>query len=242
MRELKREIFDYKKLNFHVLPGKLGPFADRNTVSIYNSVFNFWQSYWGQLFNQLDSSAVNVEEFFRQDKILAITDPSADNAVVAYLCLNQFNLATAIAGHPYLSQYSAEFRDELKSRGIYSVWSGQYITVSEAYGARATRLNFAGTILSLMHRAYSEFSGPSTSLISLARKDNASANVAKKFGWATQGEPIEMHGVPVEQIMLAGTPPAPADEKIAELVEYFWKRRTEHEQGYYVETSQKIAA
>jgi hypothetical protein len=220
-------------VRLHVFSGKLGPHADSHTLGLYNQVYNFWESFWEKVMAGIQSALPSTEEFFRQDKILALIDERnpAEPAVVAFLCLNQYNLLSSAKKHSYLTQYSSEFWGEMHKANVSSVWSGQFITVSDSYSARATRVNFAAVILGLLHTYYANLAHSNSALISLARSDIASANTAKKFGWQTVGEPIVMHNVPVQPIALVGAPGPHRDAEVNTLIDKLWNRRTEHESG-----------
>lgn len=216
-----------QNMKCHVLPGKAGPnFSDRST---YLTVYKWWKEYWIGLMQGLGSELPSLEEFFRQDFVVALMD---EDAIVAMVTINQYNLDCAAIEHPYFEKYNERFHEFVKERKIENVYSGQWITVNPNYSARLTGRNFAAVILGLGHQVYRRFAHAKSALISVARADNPSANTAKRFGWETVGERFDLHNVACEQIALVGQPKAHANEEVNRLIEFYWERRREHDRGY----------
>lgn len=234
---------DARRIRLHLFRGKLGPHASQKDIELYNQVYDFWSTTWAKVMADIHSELQPAEEFFRQDRVLALIDESKPTPkVVAFLCLNQYNINTAVTAHAYLKQYDETFYAEMKAAGVTSLYSGQFITVNPEYSAKVTRVNYASIILGLLHKAYAEVAPAAAALVSLARSDNGSCNTALKAGWHTVGVPITMHHVPVSQITLIGPPGPHKGERINEAVEGFWKGRIEHESGYEQPAAYRRAA
>lgn len=224
----------------HVFSGKLGPYAKPADIDLYNQVYAFWRDYWTGVMNAIQSKLPPPEEFFRQDRVLALVDHGSPTpVVVAFVCANQYNLHTSVREHGYLRQYNQEFFSYLADARVRSVCSAQHFTVNNDYHVKVTQVSYASVILGLLQKVYGEWAAADTALVGVARTDNGSCGTALKFGWREVGTPISLHNVPVSQIAKVGPPLAHPEDYVNQLINQYWKERTHHESGYREEEDQQ---
>lgn len=123
--------------------------------------------------------------------------------------------------HSYFSSLPIDFFDLLHARNIESIQTMQYLYVDESWSASQTLINFGAIIGSLSLKNRSTVN-QSISL-TLARKDLASASLAKKGGFVEISE-SRKHNVPVGLLVCFEVKPYPQEE-VNQWADYYWKNK-----------------
>jgi hypothetical protein len=204
------------RLDYFVFSGGSRDFMD---FKLYDAVLAFWKAEWSKVFSEIDAPfLINEKDFESQSRITAIT---YGDEVVGIQTLNDF-VYEDIFCNPYFRPYTIEFIQGLVAQNVKRFQAMQYFLVSEDWSARATRINFAAIILGLSFKQQKFFSFDAT--VTLARKDVAAASTAKKFNMNQLGLDIQMHNVPVGQLLCTAPCLHPHEETNA-LINTLWNRK-----------------
>jgi hypothetical protein len=192
--------------------------------NIYDAVKYFWETEWNGVFQKIDSTfVVDADDFQKQTRVTAIMY-RGDVLGMQTLCDHRIE---DVLTHPYFKPYTKEFIHGLIDHRLKEFQVMQYFLINEKYGVRQTGLNLPAILLGLNFKQQLHYGLPAT--VGLARKDVASASTAAKFNMKQVGPDIEMHNVPVGQ-MLCLQPARHPKTEVAETIEMLWERRVDYTQ------------
>ena len=208
-----------KDLRYLVVSGQMGC-EGKNWHPAHNSflasIYHFWKTEWSQVFSEIHPDfEVNKESFFSQTRITALL---WRESIVAVQTLTDNKLFDFI-DNPYFKDYRVEFLQTLVRKKISRFQSMQHLIVGQRYGVWQCGLNLSAIILGLNFK-HQEFLNLQAT-IGLGRKDNASANTARKFNMLQVGPDIELHNVPVGQL-LCEKPAIHPKKAVQDLIDRLW--------------------
>ncbi len=208
--------FDLQSLKYVLLPGKL---EGEQEHELYDLVYCFWQDEWLRVFSAIDPNyQLDTRDFMKQKKICVIL---SHGEVVGMQTLGFFTTDDFLKD-AYFKPYTVGFLQNLLEIGVKNFQSMHYFLVNEKFQPRVTGQNFAAVILGLSFKNQIEDHLDAT--ITLARKDLAAASTARKFNMHQVGSDIEMHNVPVGQLLCLNPSPYPRQD-VNQLVESLWSSR-----------------
>jgi hypothetical protein len=207
------------ELEYYILSGKPNSLTP---PYLHAAVKEFWAEEWVKIFEKIDADfRLDTDDFERQSRVTALVH---QGKILGIQTLCDYSLKD-IDSHSYFQPYSPDFIAELKKRNLITFQAMKYFLVGEKYGVRATGLNLAAIILGLSFNQQKYFDFDAT--ITLARKDVASASTAAKFNMLQVGADIEMHNVPVGQLLCLEPTRYPRPE-VADAVDLLWSRRRDY--------------
>lgn len=115
-------------------------------VARHNQIYRFWKETWLEVLNGLKAESGGLaDDFLRQDLIAAIC---TENGVAAVHLYSFFSLdADSSRQHHYLAgNYPQEYFDKLKSLGVRTVMSMEYLTVNPAWRKRKCDIHIGAAL------------------------------------------------------------------------------------------------
>lgn len=206
-------------LDYVVLPGQ-HILAEND--ELYNRIFKFWRTEWKRVFADIDPNFILDEcDFSRQSKICAIL---AGDEIVGIQTLGVHQISDFLT-QSYFRPYTIEFYQNLIQHKVRNFQTMQYFLVNEHWSARATGHNFAAIVLGLSF--YQQKAEGYDATITLARKDVPATSTANKFNMIQVGSNIQMHNVPVGQLLCLEPENFPRPE-VTKAIETLWNKRMDY--------------
>ncbi len=214
-----------KKINdlrYVIIPGK--PSHDHPLNHLHEKAYLAWRQVWEAEFKALNFPIQDLaNDFLRQDYIPLLV--SGDEVAALHL-YSEFNISNrAITDHKYFtSNYPPEFLQALRSRGVKTVMSMEYLTVSPAWRAKQIKIQLADVMIGLGIKLLPETRAQA--YIGPARNDYKVSNKTYSFGFECIQANVVNHNVSCDLVAgfrdkLVSSP----DQKIAGLIQTLWSNR-----------------
>lgn len=207
------------KIRYQVVYGEDG--LSEQGQNFYKKLQAYWEKSWTDTFKILKSNEVlNPEDFAMQSRITSLI--SGDSVVGMHLLKDYSEVD--FRTHRYFKNYSENFLTALKRMNVVKLQSMQYFWVDPNWSKKKTGVNFAAIIGALSVKYQMEKKLDAS--ITLARKDNASHDIARSFG-LEEIDVSTMHNVQVSQ-MICLKPASFPDVIVSKYSDYYWKNKVEY--------------
>lgn len=213
-----------KRFEYRLLPGRCP--RGFQAIELHNYAFRYWRDFWNSVFAEISpGETVREEDFFRQNVIGVFLD---NGRIAALHLYSYFNLASeaALAQDYFKLNYSRQDLDRMKSLGIRTAMSMEYLTVDPAYRKGGTGFPMASLVLGTGYELLK--SSGCDAMIAPCRCDVKVDKKVAEFGAMPLRDKFIHHGVPVLNMVaplwnLKSHP----DPLVATAVSDHWQRRME---------------
>ncbi len=135
------------------LTGKMSP--DSQYFELYKNVYKLWSQTWKKAFTDVGSpEAYSADDFYRQDIIPVIAKGNEPLAAHFYTFFHTEN--PAAMDHHYFEIFPPSLIQRLKSQGVRSLMSMEYLTVNYHYRRSVVGFSLAEVLVSLGARVMQE--------------------------------------------------------------------------------------
>lgn len=209
---------ELEKIRYQIVHNEVGLPVEGQRF--YEKLRAYWEKSWTETFKILKSNEVlNPEDFSMQSRITALV--SGDEIVGMHL-LKDYSVED-FKTHRYFANYNENFLSALNRFNVKRLQSLQYFWVDPNWSKKKTGINFAAIIGALTIK--NQIDRRLDASITLARKDNASHDIACSFG-LEEIDVSMMHNVPVSQ-MICLKPKSFPDILVSKYSDFYWKNKIE---------------
>lgn len=192
---------------------------DTNTVSLVDQAYSLWHATYSKI---LESSGekINSDDFWRA-RILAVIEQN--NSIIGLHLYNAFDLRVhAIQTHSYLKSLSNIKIEELKSKSIQRLMSGEFLTVHPEFRGKPNGISIAEVIVGLCTKVF--LSSPWDAIIGISRIDFKVDKMTTKLGGRVNGDLLR-HDVECKIIIATKSDIKPnTDLPVVNMVESLWSQ------------------
>lgn len=194
-----------------------------DTIKLSNDVYSLWQTIYKDVLGKV-GEPLNPDDFHRCDVIVALTD---DSKVFGFHLYSSFDLrSNALRDHHYMKAFDENIIEKFRNRGINTMMSMEYLTVSPEYRSRNSDVNWSEIIIALGSKVME--AGPWDCLVGTARRDLNVRRKAAKSGTNYFGSVVKMN-YECEILMTKRGEVQPLPEpKSAQLLENLWNQKANH--------------
>jgi hypothetical protein len=232
-----KPIFDFQ---LHILPGR----CPRNFefIHFHNEVYQFWQTFWNDVFRQNGSSSkADANIFYRQDFVAVIT---CKRDIVGTIFQTENNLCSdVIRDIAYFDRpVIREICSEWKQQGLHNVSTYEMLTVNRNYRKKEMGVSFGSILLGITAKAFQATGNPV--MVGPVRLDNGVNKLVEEFGWKLISDTYVMHDTPVavSALFREAISPSP-DPTIQNWINTLWNNRMDLRQPHLRKNSNlEIAA
>ncbi|HVK61459.1 MAG TPA: hypothetical protein VM432_07910, partial [Bdellovibrionales bacterium] len=206
---------------YWILPGNCPP--DFPHQELHNRAFDQWRVFWTEVMQQVAGERVRTEDFWRQRIISVLT---RGNEIAAIHLYSFFNLdSQAALAHSYIRNYYDEADlNHLRSLGVNSVMSMEYLTVNPEFRNRTLGFPIASLLIALGAQIF-KASGYDAA-VAPCRTDLKVDVRAAELGCQTISESYVYHNFPVINMALLKNRLRPhPDERVNLAIHDLWARR-----------------
>jgi hypothetical protein len=209
---------------YMVLPGKPAP--NFNGVAIYNSAYDYWKTFWKDVYSQVgEKGDLNTDDFLRQDFIGVLMH---DEEIVGMHLYNLFDLSMrAHMDQRFMSKGFGElyFR-QLKNKKVKTAMSLEYLTVDPLWRKSVIGISVAEILIGLALKIQKSLDIDAG--IGKSRADVKVTQMVERFGAKVLGNKILIHNITTDLIVFFKNEITPhPDKTINQYVDKFWKYRTD---------------
>ncbi|WP_413585277.1 hypothetical protein [Bdellovibrio sp. HCB274] len=196
-----------------------------DTVQLSNDVYDLWKTVYKDVLGKV-GEPLNPDDFHRCDVIVALTD---NNKVFGFHMYSAFDLRSdALRDHHYMKAFDDLIIRKFQQRGINTMMSMEYLTVSPEYRSRSSEVNWSEIIIALGSKVME--AGGWDCLVGTARRDLNVRRKSAKSGANYFGSVIKMNYECEILMTKYGEVQPLSDPKHAELVEALWAAKANHTQ------------
>lgn len=206
---------------YYLLPSANPP---AHLVGLHNQIHGFWKESWQEVLRQLKADATQLgDDFVRQDLVAAIC---TGGEVVAVHLYSVFALdSDAARAHRYLTgNYPPEFFEKLRAKGVRTVMSMEYLTVSPNWRKSQGGLHMGAVIGALGLRVMEHYGVDA--VIAPARRDHKVNEMAYAQGGECIIGNVMNHNVPCDLIAIQRQSVKDPPPELARLRDQLWESRT----------------
>ncbi len=177
----------------HILPGRCP--VNYEFTYFHNEVYQFWKSFWNEVFKQNGSSSnADPNSFYRQNFVAVITK-GKDVAGTVFFSENNIQSKVVREITYFDRPYIREFCNDWIERGKYNVSTSEMLTVNPLYRKKEIGISLGSILMGISSQAFIE-SGNQV-MIAPTRLDIGVDKIIEDFGWKMISEIYSMHETPV---------------------------------------------
>jgi hypothetical protein len=218
-----------RSLRYFQIPGS--PFLGFSEKDLHDRAYQFWTDFWkGVLQANGTDKKPNPDDFLRQHVVGVIEHRGAVVALHAHSFFDLSHLGPR--EHSYFSRfYTKEYLEALAAQNVHRVMSMEMYSVLPKWRSPQLGVSLASVMIALGIKLAQSWNVDAA--IGVARVDAGVDKLVQEQGAVVLGPEIQIYNTPCKQI--AFFPPAMRAHhkpEVSELVDHFWKNRTDVTQPF----------
>lgn len=213
---------------------------DESSLTISDQAYNFWQSFWNQVFKDNQTDSITKEDtYIKQDIIAAIT---YKGEIVALHLYTFYNLNSSIcANNPYLKIIPTEKFKKFENNGLKTGMAMEYLSVNKEF--RKSKIGFSlGDVLIGLGLNLVRYLNVDC-VFGITRDDRGVDKISEKFGGQSFHSGFNLHNTPCSfSVISSKTCLQNPDPFVANFIQNLWKKRTSYLNYKQTSTTERIAS